>query len=109
MIVMEDMKLSVEPSDTLHVSVGDSGMDLFMSASDITKVQESMDYEDLKNKPSLNDRTISGNMNEIDPTVGDWAKEPTRPVYNATDVGAVGRSELTDIPADVLEQMWNSI
>lgn len=109
MIVMEDMTLSIEPSDTLLISVDDSEMELSMEAEDITKVPESMDYEDLKNKPSLNGKTISGNMTEIDPTVGDWAKEPTRPVYTAEDVGAVGRKELTDISTDVLEQMWNSI
>ena len=109
MIVMEDMTLSIEPSDTLLTSVDDSEMELSMEAEDITKVPESMNYEDLKNKPSLNGKTISGNMTEIDPTVGDWAKEPTRPVYTAEDVGAVGRKELTDISTDVLEQMWNSI
>lgn len=109
MIVMKDMTLSVEPSDTLLTSVDDSATELSMEAEDVTTVPESMDYEDLKNKPSLNGKTISGNMTEIDPTVGDWAKEPTRPVYNAADVGAVGKDELTDIPTDVLEQMWNSI
>lgn len=109
MILMSDMTLSVETSDVLLTSVEDDKEAMNMEVRDVEKIPESLDYEDLKNKPSLNGQTISGDMNEIDPTVADWAKSQTRPVYNADDVGAVGKDELVDISIDVLEQMWNSI
>lgn len=109
MILMSDMTLSVETSDVLLTSVEDDKEAMNMEVKDVEKIPESLDYEDLKNKPSLNGQTISGDMKEIDPTVADWAKSQTRPVYNADDVGAVGKDELIDISTDVLEQMWNSI
>lgn len=109
MILMSDMTLSVETSDVLLTSVEDGKEAMDMEVKDVEKIPESLDYEDLKNKPSLNGQTISGDMKEIDPTVADWAKSQTRPVYNADDVGAVGKDELVDISTDVLEQMWNSI
>ncbi len=46
-------------------------------------------YKELLDKPKLNGETIEGNMNEIDPTVPDWAKSPTKPEYSAEDVGAI--------------------
>lgn len=109
MILMSDMTLSVETSDVLLTSVEDDKEAMNMEVKDVEKIPESLDYEDLKNKPSLNGKTISGDMKEIDPTVADWAKSQTRPVYNADDVGAVGKDELVNISTDVLEQMWNSI
>lgn len=109
MILMSDMTLSVETSDVLLTSVEDGKEAMDMEVKDVEKIPENLDYEDLKNKPSLNGQTISGDMKEIDPTVADWAKSQTRPVYNADDVGAVGKDELVDISTDVLEQMWNSI
>ena len=109
MILMSDMTLSVETSDVLLTSVEDDKEAMNMEVKDVEKIPESLDYADLKNKPSLHGKTISGDMKEIDPTVADWAKSQTRPVYNADDVGAVGKDELVDISTDVLEQMWNSI
>ena len=109
MILMSDMTLSVETSDVLLTSVEDDKEAMNMEVKDVEKIPESLDYEDLKNKPSWNGKTISGDRKEIDPTVADWAKSQTRPVYNADDVGAVGKDELVDISTDVLEQMWNSI
>lgn len=107
MILMNDMTLSVEDSDVLLASIEDDKEELDMECKDVERIPGSFDYEDLKNKPSLNGKTISGDMTEIDPTVPDWAKSLTRPVYNADDVGAVGKNELTDIPLATLELMWN--
>lgn len=109
MIIMQDMTLSVETSDVVIASVEDDREAFGMEVKDVEKIPESLNYEDLKNKPSLNGKTISGDMKEIDPTVADWAKSQTRPVYNADDVGAVGKDELVDISTGVLERLWNSI
>ena len=64
---------------------------------------ESSDYSDLENKPQLNGVTLEGNKtledvgvqpkgnyltSESDPTVPQWAKNPTKPTYTATEVGA---------------------
>ena len=46
-------------------------------------------YENLKNLPSLNGKKIIGNMQEIDPTVPNWAKQESKPSYTASEVGAV--------------------
>lgn len=61
------------------------------------------DYSDLENKPQLNGITLEGNKtlddvgvqpkgnyltSESDPTVPSWAKNPTKPTYTATEVGA---------------------
>lgn len=61
------------------------------------------DYSDLENKPQLNGITLEGNKtledvgaqpkgnyltSESDPTVPQWAKNPTKPTYIATEVGA---------------------
>lgn len=61
------------------------------------------DYSDLENKPQLNGITLEGNKtledvgaqpkgnyltSETDPTVPQWAKNPTKPTYTATEVGA---------------------
>ena len=48
-----------------------------------------MDYEKLENKPTLDGVPIVGDVKERDPTVPQWAKEETRPVYTAEDVGAI--------------------
>ena len=67
------------------------------------------DYEGLQNLPQLDGEVIKGNIHEKDPTVPLWAKEPTRPIYNASDVGAVGRDELESISILELETLWDSI
>lgn len=46
---------------------------------------------------------------EQDPTVPQRAKEPTKPVYSASDVGAIGKDELQDISISELEELWDSI
>jgi hypothetical protein len=52
-----------------------------------------LDYEKLKNKPTLNGKEIVGNMVENDPQVPAWAKEEEVPVE--------------PIPTDVVEGWLN--
>lgn len=52
------------------------------------------DYEKLDNLPTLNGQTIIGNMNEIDPTVPAWAKEPKKPAYTPDEIGAVNENDV---------------
>ena len=59
-------------------------------------------YEELQGKPSINGTELSGNKtlaelgiqpagsyleSETDPTVPDWAKQPTKPTYTKSEVG----------------------
>ena len=47
------------------------------------------DYEQLKNKPRLNGKEISGDMYETDPTIPEWAKAQNKPSYTPEEVNAV--------------------
>lgn len=64
-------------------------------------------YNDLSNKPSLNNVVLIGNVNETDPTVPSWAKEASKPSYKAEDVGAVNESNT--IPLEEIEKLINTI
>lgn len=66
----------------------------------------SRSYNDLEDKPKLNGKTIVGDMVETDPTVPNWAKAPTKPEYNANEVGAIPEGALLGT-AD-LEYMWDT-
>lgn len=48
-----------------------------------------MDYNQLENRPTLNGKTLEGDVDETDPTVPAWAKNPAKPTYTAAEVGAV--------------------
>lgn len=48
-----------------------------------------MDYNQLENRPMLNGKTLEGDVDETDPTVPAWAKNPVKPTYTAAEVGAV--------------------
>lgn len=52
-------------------------------------MQGSNDYLELINLPSINGVVLKGNIDETDPTVPQWAKEPNKPHYDASEVGAV--------------------
>ena len=65
-------------------------------------------YEKLRNLPTLDGETIIGNVREKDPTVPDWAKRPTKPSYNAQDIGAVAEADMQPLTAADLEEMWQS-
>lgn len=77
--------------------------------SDGVIVHESRSYNDLSDKPSLDGVTIQGEMHETDPTVGAWAKEQTRPVYNAKDVGAIAEGDVSDIGVTEISKLWEDL
>lgn len=67
------------------------------------------DYNELANKPYLNDVLIQGRMYETDPTVPSWAKESKKPAYNAQEVNAVGVDDVVsyrDID-NILNMLWD--
>lgn len=70
---------------------------------DYKSVTSIIDYNDLSDKPQINSVTLTGNKTssdlglqpagdylteEVDPTVPSWAKQPTKPSYTYTEVGA---------------------
>lgn len=67
------------------------------------------DYNKLKNKPTLNGKEIMGAMEEIDPTVPNWAKAETRPVYTPEDVGAMAEGSITSVSTTEIDELWNSL
>ena len=78
-------------------------------AMDVRDVVQADDYNILKNKPTLNGVILQGDVQEKDPTVPDWAKSQTRPVYSAQDVGALGKEDVEELSLTALEQLWNTI
>ena len=67
------------------------------------------DYNKLKNKPTLNGKEIVEAMEEEDPTVSGWAKEPTKPSYTAEEVGAIKNDEIKAISLDELNSLWEGV
>lgn len=57
------------------------------------------DYNELINKPKLNGRVIVGDVEEQDPTVPDWAKQPAKPQYTPEEIGisAIPLAEIADM------------
>lgn len=64
------------------------------------------DYNLLYNKPKLNGQILSGDTDEIDPTVPPWAKEPTKPDYTPVEVGAV--DENNQMTFQELKAVWDT-
>lgn len=62
-----------------------------------------MSYKELSDKPKLNGKTIDGNVNESDPTVPAWAKQPEKPKYTVSEIG------MAELDAGDFEEMWESI
>ena len=89
--IPEESPVDMEADDRMIVDVGTS------------------DYEKLKNLPKLDGRPIVGDIPELDPTVPEWAKNPTKPEYTAEDVGAVAEKDLEAFTPSDLEIMWDSI
>lgn len=89
--VPEDAPVEMAADDRMIVDVGTS------------------DYELLKNLPKLDGRPIVGDIPELDPTVPEWAKNPTKPEYTAEDVGAVAEKDLEAFTPSDLEIMWDAI
>lgn len=75
--------------------------------SELAKVATTGEYSDLLHTPTIptktselqNDAGFLTEYTEIDPTVSDWAREDTKPVYTAEEVGAL--PDDTEIPTKV--------
>lgn len=65
------------------------------------------DYKQLTGLPKLNGKTIIGNVEESDPTVPEWAKQPEKPEYTAEEVGAVPIGGA--ITVERLNEMFKSV
>lgn len=72
----ERLVLNVRDEDRTELEASDN---IFVDA----------DYNKLKHLPKLDGRPIIGDIPELDPTVPAWAKAPTKPEYNAEEVGAI--------------------
>lgn len=66
-------------------------------------------YNDLTDKPTLDGKTIVGDMAETDPTVPNWAKAETRPVYTAEEVGAMAEGAVEEIGTAELSTLWEEL
>ena len=66
------------------------------------------DYNKLKNLPKLDGRPIIGDIPELDPTVPDWAKTPTKPEYKAEEVGAIPEGAMLELDAGDFAEMWEA-
>lgn len=71
-------------------------------------VRLSRDYNELINLPTLDGRPIIGDIPELDPTVPDWAKTPTKPEYNAEEVGAIPEGAMVQLDAGDFAEMWEA-
>lgn len=65
------------------------------------------DYEQLKNKPRLNGKEISGDMYETDPTISEWAKAQNKPSYTPEEVNAVNNDNAITI--EEIEAIFNGL
>lgn len=65
------------------------------------------DYTQLRNKPTINGSELIGNYNEIDPTVGDWAKTEFKPTYSAQEIGAVDVN--STIGMDEIDRLFQAV
>ena len=90
-----DIRLKVTEEDPIKFKMGEGGA---IGATD--------DYEKLKNLPTLDGVEIRGEMKERDPTVPDWAKKDQKPVYKASEVGALSvDDEITAKEYQALEKI----
>lgn len=76
----EDTELKDIPGDTTHRTVSDEQIERWNS------------YPEVPTKVSELENDVGYISEEIDPTVADWAKEPTKPTYTASEVGAIPTS-----------------
>lgn len=92
--ISESLNISTEIEGSLNMT---DGKEIYYETTD--------DYEQLRNLPQLDGRTIKGNVNELDPTVPSWAKSENKPAYNAGEVGAV--AEADNISLEYLVSLFN--
>ena len=83
----------------LDVSVKEPSVELEVKDHVVSEVGGTNDYEKLNHLPKLNGQLIIGNMEESDPTVPDWAKQPEKPAYTPEEVGigAITLEEIRDM------------
>lgn len=91
----ERVMLNVRDEDRVELDPSDN---IFVDA----------DYKKLKNLPKLDGRPIIGDIPELDPTVPDWAKTPTKPEYNAEEVGAIPEGAMVQLDAGDFAEMWEA-
>ncbi len=109
MILMNDIQMNIQDeSDKLQVEIKEDKETLSLCL-DEKYVEGTTDYNKLKNKPTLNGKEILGAMEEIDPTVPNWAKAETRPVYTPEDVGAMAEGSITSVSTTEIDGLWNSL
>lgn len=62
-----------------------------VNSSAIASVATSGDYNDLKNKPAIPTKVseLQQDVPETDPTVPNWAKQPTKPSYDYSEINNV--------------------
>jgi len=82
--------------------------------SELAKVATTGEYSDLLHTPTIptkiselqNDAGFLTEYTEIDPSVSDWAREDTKPIYTAEEVGAL--PDDTEIPTKVSDLLNDS-
>ena len=90
-------------SDILEVSI--SNEDDVFGLSIGENISYENDYKKLINKPSINGTVLEDNIDEIDPTIPQWAKEPVKPNYTPDEVSAVPST--SNISVEELAQIFN--
>lgn len=82
-------------SNVFKVNKRNKPSDYVFTPTDQTTLDDILDrIEDLEKRPSGGN---GGIVEEVDPTVPDWAKQPQKPAYTATEVGALPNT--TKIPS----------
>ena len=97
--INEELPIESEVTGTLDLS---EGKEIYKEQTGGTR-----NYDELENLPSLNGEKIIGDVKERDPTVPEWAKAPTKPTYQADEVGAI--SEESAISIAELQKICESI
>ena len=101
-----DLNVEFSRIQPLAVSLSENS-DFDLKLADQMNLSRS--YNSLDDKPKLDGRPIIGDIPELDPTVPDWAKSPTKPEYTAEDVGAVAEKDIEAFTPSDLEIMWDAI
>ena len=105
--MVKQSPMRVVDHDVIGLGVNDASENVELNPADSILVND--DYNRLRNLPKLDGRPIIGDIPELDPTVPDWAKSPTKPEYTAEDVGAVAEKDIEAFTPSDLEIMWDAI
>lgn len=74
---MKRLKVSKNDVD-IHIAANVNSIDGKITEAVVLYGGE-LDYNKLKNKPTFNGKELVGNVNEADPQVPEWAKQPETP------------------------------